>query len=114
MKLWLVSQWGNPWEKIGEYYLGANGEDSNCFVSAQTFERAVELGKAALFSMNGGWRDNQLDQIMMLGENDNKEEKVHWGFVMHAFPLVDSVWTWNKFNNHWDSKDDLDKFRNEE
>lgn len=111
MKLWLVTQWGSPYDKV---HSGANGPDTNCFVSAETFERAVELGEACLKTINGDWRNNQLDQVMLLGENDNKEEKAHWSFVMHAFPFVNSVWTWNAFNNHWDTKEDHDKFRNEE
>ena len=82
VRLYLVTQWGNP-----ENEDGANGPDTNVFVSAETFEKAVELGEGYLKLINGKWRRGKSDLVRLLGDDSSLEEKVHWDFIHHSFGL---------------------------
>lgn len=99
MKMWLITQWGNPGCEEG-----ANGPDTNCFVSAETFDRALELGTEYISKRNGSWRSGHMDKVTLLGDNDLiQEEKAYWDFFMYAFGLGGTLsWVWNEFENKWE------------
>jgi hypothetical protein len=88
MKLWQITQWGNPKE-------GPNGWDTSVIVRATSFDSALAVGETFFTSFpktedGKPYREGEANLVVLMGDDFSKlaEEKiVIHDFVLPAFNL---------------------------